>query len=66
MALADHPANAARLSVTLWIVVGLLAAAASPGPVRPPDAADGADGDTATTVLPATAPPAGTASRRSP
>ncbi len=69
MTLADHPANAARLSVTLWIVVGLLAAAASPGPVRPPDAADGADGadgDTATTVLPATAPPAGTASRRSP
>jgi hypothetical protein len=63
MALADHPANAARLSVTLWIVVGLLAAAGSPGPVRPPD---GADGDTATTVLPATAPPAGTASRRSP
>ncbi len=63
MALADHPANAARLSVTLWIVVGLLAAAASPGPARP---ADGADGDTATTVLPATAPPAGPAPQRWP
>jgi hypothetical protein len=35
MALADHPANATRLSVALWVVVGLLAAgAASPDPVR--------------------------------
>jgi hypothetical protein len=58
MALADHPANAARLSVALWVVVGLLAASA--GPTR----STGADEcDAATTVLPTTTPPAGTALR---
>ncbi len=61
MALADHPANTARLSVALWVVVGLLVAAASPGAAG----STGGAGGTATTVPPTTTPPASTALRPS-